>query len=1042
MYAILHIQCAPFCSLQQSYLCTTLFPNSLVLLLYYSTVRRCAQGVDEPIFDAIYAEVAMDSSNAWNNYYAAYATPEDGSHNYMFISMDGGANFRKFEVEEHYDYIVPHPSVADRFLGLDVEDNAQSMTVYVCDNVMEAWGTANNGKVGSIKDQCAKAHSKVIDAEWIQQDKANWMSANFGLYFTQYTGEIEDDQLTLYKWSASLVDQAKPVKIMPTGIANVDHFVQTRDYIFVTDVGENDDFSEQNLYVSKDEGATWKTSMFPKSKDSLSNYFVIVDASEGEVFVAVSHTFTEIRGDAKVKVTDSSGNDISKLTDILATRAIFSEIITATSAAGADSLTLIRDPDNALGCPEDGMLKAVPQDGNNYAYIIDRGTCTFVAKLQNAYEAGAKAVVIVNQDDTHDVYMSSPEGNLAANIPEVIINNTVGKMIYDAMKDQDGLQVQLYETNQERNALYSHSNLYMSETGEQYTVAVKDVIYTDSDDWRQPAYVDVVKVNSVNGTYIANFFENYVETTMITYDKGAYWWSLNLMDNGKARQLHLSMEKYNTLYRIPQPVSVDTATGVILANGWITDKGKGIPARSELISEAQTFLSEDGGRTWKKVDPEPHDFRILDHGGVLVYVPWNKKIDTLKFSLDEGQTVQSFKFLNDGSSGGLVGTFTDSDKGWGGFGTTSIDCQKSTEMVKDKYEERFTCIKGNSLGSAWSPGILALAGSKVTMHGNDGAIYTGKWSGGKISWDKVSEKKWTSDWSWTKDSADDDGDGGGEMVQIQGVATEPGGRSLVMMAYYYNFDAKSWVGIKLDFDALFFKECDATADFEEWTVQSHSGKDCVMGLKQKVTRRKACSFCKNGLDHERTVLTAADECPCTREDYQCHFGYFFSKQGSCDHSYDCPGGTCEPDVDFYRERCKSADQSQLPHIVKVPGNVCQEQPANDWNQWAQPQPLQCAGQKPLEKTTPRPVTTFKPGSPDASAGGNPDPNPGGDPGGGKKGSKGVIIGVVVALVLVVGIVGAVMTRRKSVSLSISADRYTAVHNEDMPGDDEDVLGGL
>lgn len=60
----------------------------------------------------------------------------------------------------------------------------------------------------------------------------------------------------------------------------------------------------------------------------------------------------------------------------------------------------------------------------------------------------------------------------------------------------------------------------------------------------------------------------------------------------------------------------------------------------------------------------------------------------------------------------------------------------------------------------------------------------------------------------------------------------------------------------------------------------------------------------------------------------------------------------------------------------------------------------------------------------------------------KKGSKGVIVGVVVALVAVVGVVGAIMTRRNSVSLTISADRYAAVNNEDMSGDDEDVLGGL
>jgi len=1022
--------------------------NSGLHTLYNSkdhgTTFAPAMGPDgnalEPIFDAIYSEVPMD-----NGYYPAFATPEDGANNYLYMSMDGGANFKKFDVEEHFDYIVPHPKVTDRFLGLDVEENAQSMTVFVCDNVMDAFKSGT-----SLKDNCIKAHSQVIDAEWIMHDSSIWMNKNFGMYFTQFQGDIEDDQLVLYKWVASMGDyKAKPpTKIMPKGVAKVDHFVQTNDYMFVTDVGDtSDDFSEQNLYVSTDEGATWTTSKFPKSADSKANYFVVVDASEKEVMVAVQHTFTELRGDAKVVLADSDGNPVNGFGGgIDATRAIFSEIITATeqsSAWNADGMTLFRDTDNLLGCPEDGALKPVPQDGKKYAYIMDRGICTFVAKLQNAYGAGASAVIVVNADDTHRVYMSSPEGNLAPNIPEVIVNNTIGQAIYKAMKDaadDGGIQLQLYEENQELNALYQHSNLYMSEGGEQYTVALKDVIYKDSDDWRQPAYVDVVKCSSVNGTYMANIYDEGKETTIITYDKGAFWWSLKLMENGKAKQLHLSMEMYNTLYRMPQPVSTDSATGVILANGWVTDKGEGIPARSELISKAKAVLSEDGGRTWKVVDQEPHDFRILDHGGVLVFVPWNKMVDTVKFSLDEGQTVQSFKFLNNGGDGDLVGTFTDSVKGCGGFGSAAIDCEKSTHMVGNgddaKYEDRFTCIKGNSLGSKWSPGIVTIDGTKATMHGNDANVYTGTYVDGKVTWTTDDGK----DWTWTKKV--DDGAPAQTMVQIQGVATEPGGKSLIMMAYYYNFAAKSWVGIKMDFDVLFFTECDEKNDFETWTVKSHSDKECVLGVKQTVTRRKACSFCKNGLDFERTVKTAGDECECSREDYQCNYGYTFTKQGSCEHAYDCPGGTCEPDVDFYRDMCKSANRPSLPHIIKVPVDVCKEGALNDWNLWAQPQPLQCAGQKPATGTTAKPSTNNgnggKPGPGASTSGGDDD----GTTSSKKKSAKGKIIGAVVGLVFCIGIIGAIVTRRQAVSLSISADRYTAVHNEDMPGDDDDVLGGL
>jgi hypothetical protein len=196
----------------------------------------------------------------------------------------------------------------------------------------------------------------------------------------------------------------KPKKVMPAGMNSCDHFMQSPNYLFVTDVPAKDDkFNEANLYVSTDEGEQWTTSTFPKAEASKSNFFVIVDATEGEVLTAVSHTFTETRGDAQIDVTLGDGTSFSAN----ATRAIFSEVITD-NANNADSLNLITDPDNVLGCPENnnGLLKPVPSDNKGYAYVVQRGNCTFVSKLQMAYEAGARAVIVVNADDTHVVYMS------------------------------------------------------------------------------------------------------------------------------------------------------------------------------------------------------------------------------------------------------------------------------------------------------------------------------------------------------------------------------------------------------------------------------------------------------------------------------------------------------------------------------------------------------------------------------------------------------------------------------------------------------------
>jgi hypothetical protein len=68
-----------------------------------------AGGVDEPIYDAIFSTVpnwiGEDKSNPEDDLYAAFATPEDGGNKYLYMSRNGGKNFRKFEVEEHFDYV-------------------------------------------------------------------------------------------------------------------------------------------------------------------------------------------------------------------------------------------------------------------------------------------------------------------------------------------------------------------------------------------------------------------------------------------------------------------------------------------------------------------------------------------------------------------------------------------------------------------------------------------------------------------------------------------------------------------------------------------------------------------------------------------------------------------------------------------------------------------------------------------------------------------------------------------------------------------------
>lgn len=75
-----------------------------------------------------------------------------------------------------------------------------------------------------------------------------------------------------------------------------------------------------------------------------------------------------------------------------------------------------------LGC------NAIINDVNGKIAIIDRGTCTFVTKVENAQNAGAIAVIIVNNAAAAPFTMTGVNTNIT--IPSVMISQADGNLIY------------------------------------------------------------------------------------------------------------------------------------------------------------------------------------------------------------------------------------------------------------------------------------------------------------------------------------------------------------------------------------------------------------------------------------------------------------------------------------------------------------------------------------------------------------------------------------------------------------------------------------
>ncbi|XP_047439794.1 sortilin-like isoform X2 [Mugil cephalus] len=164
---------------------------------------------------------------------------------------------------------------------------------------------------------------------------------------------------------------------------------------------------------------------------------------------------------------------------------------------------------------------------------------------------------------------------------------------------------------------------------------------------------DFTVIASLRGVYMTSVLtEDDVVETVITYDQGAKWQPLRTPENSHCNtdtsknrpnrcRLHIHAS-YSTAMRmnVPMlPLSQPNAVGLILAHGSIGD------AESALYPNV--YMSDDGGYSWQLALKGPHQYAILDSGGLLVAVEHTNSVNQIKFSTDEGQCWHTFNFTND-----------------------------------------------------------------------------------------------------------------------------------------------------------------------------------------------------------------------------------------------------------------------------------------------------------------------------------------------------------------------------------------------------------
>lgn len=174
---------------------------------------------------------------------------------------------------------------------------------------------------------------------------------------------------------------------------------------------------------------------------------------------------------------------------------------------------------------------------------------------------------------------------------------------------------------------------------------------------RSPAgYVDYEKVLGIEGAAIVNQVSNSKEVmlgstkklqTLITYNDGGHWSQLiapttniNGVSFGCVGDCQLHLHGYTERSLIKNELSDQGATGMIIGVGNVGEY-------LDTFAKGDMFMTRDAGNSWKQIATGPHLFEFGDHGGVIVLAHATDVINSIKYTLDDGQTFRDYSLGTD-----------------------------------------------------------------------------------------------------------------------------------------------------------------------------------------------------------------------------------------------------------------------------------------------------------------------------------------------------------------------------------------------------------
>ncbi|XP_067102176.1 sortilin-related receptor isoform X3 [Osmerus mordax] len=200
----------------------------------------------------------------------------------------------------------------------------------------------------------------------------------------------------------------------------------------------------------------------------------------------------------------------------------------------------------------------------------------------------------------------------------------------------------------------------------------------------------------------------------------------------------------------------------------------------------------------------------------------------------------------------------------------------ATGSVGSNLANKANVYVSSSAGARWRE---ALAGPHFYTWGDHGGLLMAIAQGGSTMNLKFSTNEGET---WTDFQFSD------REVYVYQLLTEPGEKSTIFTIFgSYADQHHSWLILQVNASDVLGVPC-AEGDYKLWSPSDERGNDCLLGKEMVYKRRTPHATCFNGEDFDRPVTVT--NCSCTRQDYECDYGFKLSEDLSLQ--------VCVPDPEF------------------------------------------------------------------------------------------------------------------------------------------------